>query len=148
VSKFIQIRLADGSVLYTDWGANGPYRPTGLVDDAANNGWINNAERLREFRAYVAEWRTFTARKSFIDAAPKYEVMLNIEQIVSMSLIGSEWQDVLDEGQYAVYLYEDEIRALINASFVTQIEGYEPPALTISRASLEEALDSESSRLH
>lgn len=132
MSKYIQIRMTDGQTLYTDWGSN---------RDSEN--------RLRDFANHVTALQTVTARKTFIRSAPEYEVMLNIEQIVSLSLISSEWEDVLDEGQIPFYLYEDEIRALINAAISTAGYGtdYEPPALTTARLSLEESLE-EPERLH
>jgi len=131
-TSYIQIRTTDGQTLYSGWGND-----------------KNGAHRLRDFANHVTSLQTIKARKTFIRSAPEYEVMLNIEQIVSLSLISEEWEEVLDEGQVPFYLYEDEIRALINATLSVSGYGtdYEPPALTTARLSLEESLD-EPERLH
>lgn len=133
--SYIQIRTTDGKVIYTDWGSE------------HNDG----AARLRMFVSHLNNKydSTFVARKQFIRSAPEYLCLIPREQIVSLSVISSDWEDVLDEGQVPFYLYEDEIRALINAAISASGYGteYEPPALTTARLSLEEALDEEE-RLH
>lgn len=134
-TSYIQIRTTDGNVLYTDWGSE-------TSDVAA---------RVRMFVSHLNNKydSTFTARKQFIRAAPEYVCFVASDQVVSLSIVSEEWEDVLDEGQVPFYLYEDEIRALINAAISATGYGtdYEPPALTTARLSLEESLD-EQERLH
>ena len=135
-ATYIQIRTTDGRTLYTDWG-----KETSDV-----------AARLRMFVSHMNNKydSTFMARRAFIRSAPEYVCFIPPEQIVSLSLISQDWENVLDEGQIPVYLYEDEIRALINAasSATDYGTGYVPPALTSAYSWLEEALEEQDERLH
>jgi hypothetical protein len=134
--SYIQIRTTDGRTLYTDWG----------------NETSDVAARLRMFVSHMNNKydSTFVARRLFIQGAPEYVCFIPSEQIVSLSLISQDWENVLDEGQIPVYLYEDEIRALINASSSATDygTGYVPPALTSAYSWLEDALEEQDERLH
>lgn len=140
-TSYIQIRTTDGNVLYTDWQNESSW--------AKQHPEPAKERRLKDFSNHLSVGNTFMARKSFIREAPVFECAVNPKNITSLSVISEKWEDVLDEGQIAFYLYEDEIRALINAAISTTGYGtdYEPPALTTARLSLEESLD-EQERLH
>lgn len=135
MSGFIQVNLSDGRSLYTDWGDE--------YDEVTH--------RIRAFRSHLDNKfdSTFNARRLFIKGAPVYSVAVRPEHVVSVSVISTDWENILDEGQTPVYLYDDEIRALINASSGFGIgRDYTPPALETAIVSLEEALNDEDEGWH
>lgn len=129
--SYIQITTTDGRRLYTDW------------DDGHA---INKADRLRRFHYSLSKGEPFTARRSFIQGAPEYECVVFTRNLVSLSLVGDGWEGVLDEGQVPVYLYEDEIRSLINATNLSS--EYTPAVLSNAIAILMESLEEQDEGWH
>jgi len=141
VSSYIQIRTIDGRTLYTDW--------ENTTQWAKEHPEAAKERRLIDFQKHVSIGKPFTARRLFIRQAPVYQCIVPFSGIASLSVISSDWENVLDEGQVPVYLYEDEIRGLINASIIASKENsYIPPALETATLSLEECLNEEDEGWH
>jgi hypothetical protein len=139
VSSYIQIRTVDGRTLYTDW--------ENTTEWAKKHPEPAKERRLIDFQKHLYMGKPFMARRSFIrDAAPVYECVVPLSGVASLSVISSDWENVLDEGQMPVYLYEDEIRALINGTVAGL--NYTPPALESAIATLTECLDEQDEGWH
>ena len=138
MSSYIQIRTVDGRTLYTDW--------ENTTQWAKEHPEAAKEHRLIDFQKHVSIGKPFTARRLFIRQAPVYQCIVPFSGIASLSVISSDWENVLDEGQMPVYLYEDEIRALINGTLAGL--DYTPPALESAVAALTECLDEQDEGWH
>lgn len=130
--SFIQIKLIDGSTIYTSWRNETQW--------AKDHPDIAEARRLQDFSIYlnVGE-RPFIARKRFIKGAPEYECYVYPRNVISLSLVSAGWENIIDDGQEPVYLYKEEIYALLNAARPNK--EYAPPALDNAIDALLDALN-------
>jgi hypothetical protein len=146
--SFIQIKLIDGSTLYTDWcnqsqwAKDHPERAENRrLDDFSKHINVGSRpldENYNERRDSGLD-RSFIARKRFIKGAPEYRCQVYPRNVISLSIVSAGWENILDDGQEPIYLYKDEIHALLNAARPNA--DYNPPALDSAIDALLDALN-------
>lgn len=145
---FIQIKLIDGSTIYTswcnqsEWAKDFPDKAENRrLDDFSNHINVGSRPLDKDYneRRDSGLDRSFIARKRFIRDAPEYRCYVYPRNVISLSIISAGWENILDDGQEPIYLYKDEIHALLNAARPNA--DYNPPALDSAIDALLDALN-------